>query len=106
LKYISIIDDSITCLNGATANKIATFYCPVVQVGRPYWVTFHQLGYFWKLPVISFERMKEPKEMAKFWQNFCLHFHLNKRFKTQFFVGILRFQKQFDVEVLDFFMLF
>jgi hypothetical protein len=46
-------------------------------------------------------------QLATFWDNFftfCnfLHFHLNEEFQDRFYEGILRFQKWFDEDVLDF----
>ncbi len=49
---------------------------------------------------------KSPKEMVIFWATFYLSkfvdFDLNKQFQIWFVVGILKFQKCFDVDVLDF----
>jgi hypothetical protein len=51
------------------------------------------------------EKMEQPKEIVPFGLLFAFtifsHFHLNS-FNTWFVVGILRFQKWFDVDFLDF----
>jgi hypothetical protein len=43
-----------------------------------------------------------PKEMATFWATFCLNMLIFSTYQTWFVVGILRFKKCFDVDVLDF----
>ncbi len=46
----------------------------IIIVQATVWVIFHQQGYFWKLIVTFFVEMKEPKDFATFWANFCLGF--------------------------------
>jgi len=67
---------------------------------------FCQLGSFWEAYCDILKMKSSPNRWPCFWLLFAqanlLHFHLNKQPENMSFVGILRFQKWFDVDVLNF----
>ncbi len=67
---------------------------------------FHQLGYFWKLIVIfrKYEVAKRKSNILGYFlpKQFVLHFHRNTQFQKWFVVSILRYQRGFDLEVVNF----